>query len=168
MHQLCGCVCVCACVRLVEGVPLCTPCGSAALSAPRRVSLSGGAPAWHVWNERRAPLGGVRVFVPGAPAVGVFRRPGRSRCAPDPRVRRTARLGSAQRLSASAVSPVRSRWLSVMCGFSQSVRFLYSYRFRRARASRSPVRRPRAHPHSYKHLSTACGTADHGAPHNAQ
>ncbi len=72
------------------------------------------------------------VYLCRARAVGVFRRPGRSRCVrrtpgPGTRVRRNARLGCAQRLSRlpSRLSPVRRSGLvvSLINAFSRSVMF---------------------------------------------
>lgn len=88
-------VCVCLCMRVAGGrCPLMyTLRVSGSQRGPRRVSLSGGAPAWHVWNERRAPRWAAYVYLcrarrrsvcfAGRGAAGVRTGPeGASDCAP--------------------------------------------------------------------------------------
>ena len=121
-------MCVCACVWLVEGVPLCVPCGGQRLSA----QTAAGESEW--WSPSMACVDvsvvlrwAAYVYLCRARAVGVFRRPGRSRCAPDARtrtrVRRNARLGCAQRLSRlpSRRSGARGLWILIRNVRIQSV-----------------------------------------------
>jgi len=118
-------------VATVEGVPLCVPCGGQRLSA----QTAAGESEW--WSPsvacvdvtRRAPLGGIRVFVPGARGRCVSPAGAQPVRAPDARtrtrVRRNARLGCAQRLSRlpSRRSGARGLFVVVSQCFFASVMF---------------------------------------------
>lgn len=121
-------------VATVEGVPLCVPCGGQRLSAQTAAGESEWwSPSVACVDVTRRALGRhtcIDVYLCRARAVGVFRRPGRSRCVrrtpgPGPGCVGMRALGCAQRLSRlpSRRSGARGLFVVVSQCFFASVMF---------------------------------------------